>query len=322
MFKRLFSFGFITWLAILALVGCMVWQIVFNDRSESNAINALVENQERQQQALESISEILNAHDKQFQQVAEHSNQIVASVKELDAIVRGDSHTWRLMQVQNFLEMAMVQATLLNDTTAAINLLAAAENGLKSIDNPNLIPVRKALQADIAMLANHPISNISNIILQIDGIVDRVPTLAHKIKLHKEIEATATPETEGKKWEQRAEAAWQEVKSLVRIQRHDQPVTPYFSQDDIWLINENLILMLEQASFAAAHHYSGMYKQEINHAEDWIKKYFDLNDPVVQQVVTGLQNLAQLPIASDSSLHLGTVDAWGKFVASTQAGRQ
>lgn len=324
MIKRLFSFQSITWLAILGLAILMAWQLFYSDKSESKKIKTLIATTDKQQQALEQVSGILTTYDEQFQQIATHSNQIVASVKELDAIVRGDSHTWRLMQIQNFLEMAMVQATLLNDSTSAINLLAAAENSLKTIDNPNLIPVRKALQADIATLANNPTSNVSAIILQLEAMAENVPNLPHKIRLHKDVpnNDTETPPTEEIKWEQRAENAWKELKSLVRIQRHDQPVTPYFSQDDIWLINENLSLMLEQASFAAARHYGTLYQQELKHAQAWLKQYFDLNDPAVQQVEQTLSHLLLLPVASDTNLHLKTVDAWAVFVASSKTGGQ
>jgi uroporphyrin-3 C-methyltransferase len=323
MIKRLFSFGFITWLAILALAGAMIWQFIDKNKSESKNLDTLAQTTDKQQQALEQISEILVVHDKQFQQIAEHSNQVVASIKELDAIVRGDSHTWRLMQVQNFLEMAMVQATLLNDSTSAINLLAAADNSLKTIDNPNLIPVRKALQADIATLASNPTSNISNIILQLEGIAVAIPNLPHKIRLHQESAAdTQTTPSDTNKWEARAQSTWQELKSLVRIQRHDEPITPYFSQNDTSLINENLSLMLEQASFAAARHYSVLYKQEIKHAQDWVKQYYDLNDPKVLEVDKTLSMLAALPVATEANLHLKTVDAWANFVASTPAQRK
>jgi uroporphyrin-III C-methyltransferase len=321
MIKRLFSFGMFTWLAILALAGAMAWQFFYSDSSESKKIATLTEASEKHQQALEQISGILTTNEQQFQQIADHSNQLVASVKELDAVVRGDSHTWRLMQVQNFLEMAMVQATLLNDTGSAINLLAAAENSLKRIDNANLIPVRKAIQNDILMLANHPVSNVSTIILQLDGIVDQVPTLPHKIRAQKESEPQA-PTPAGKDWENRVNTTWQEIKSLVRIQRHDQPVTPYFSKDDIWLINENLSLILEQASFAAAHHYEALYKKQLTHAQEWLKQYYDTNDPAVQKASQTLTDLSKLPVASEINLHLNTVDAWGTFVSSTQAGGQ
>jgi uroporphyrin-3 C-methyltransferase len=323
MIKRLFSFGMITWLAILALAAAMAWQFFYSDSSESKKIATLTEASEKHRQALEQISGILTTYEQQFQQIAEHSNQLVASVKELDAVVRGDSHTWRLMQVQNFLEMAMVQATLLNDTGSAINLLAAAENSLKRIDNPNLIPVRKAIQSDILTLANHPVSNVSTIILQLDGIVDQVPTLPHKIRAQNKPAPEATaPANPSPDWEKRVNTTWQEIKSLVRIQRHDQPVTPYFSKDDIWLINENLSLILEQASFAAVHHYEGLYKKQLAHAQDWIKQYYDLNDPAVQKASKTLDDLAKLPVASDINLHLNTVDAWGTFVNGTQAGEQ
>jgi uroporphyrin-III C-methyltransferase len=323
MIKRFFSFGMITWLAILALAAAMAWQFFYSDSSEAKKIATLTEASDKHQQALEQISNILTGYDQQFQKIAEHSNQLVACVKELDAVVRGDSHTWRLMQVQNFLEMAMVQATLLNDTTSAINLLAAAENSLKRIDNANLIPVRKAIQNDILMLANHPVSNVGTIVLELDGMIDQVPTLPHKIRAQNQTQPEAiapTPPTPD--WEKRVSTTWQEIKSLVRIQRHDQPVTPYFSKDDIWLINENLSLILEQASFAAARHYEPLYKKQLAHAQDWLKQYYDLNDPAVQKVMKTLEDLAKLPVASNINLHLNTVDAWGTFVNTTNTREQ
>jgi uroporphyrin-3 C-methyltransferase len=321
-FKCFFSFGMLTWLAILALTAGLVWQLLYSDRTESKKLRRLTEKAQAQEQALVQIGDILATHDQQFQQIAEHSNQLLAGLKELDAIVRGDNRAWRIMQAQNFIEMAMVQASLLNDTTSAINLLAATDHGLKQIDNPNLLPVRKAIQSDIAMLANHPTSNITNVVLTLNGIAEQVPSLPHKIRLHPETPAQETGETEAEKptWKARFKAAWQEFKSLIRIQHHDQPVIPYFSQDDVWLINENLSLMLQQAGFAAVHHHQALYKQEISQAQDWITHYFDLTDPRVQAAQKTLTDLAKLTIESDQSLHLQTADAWGKFMSSSQVG--
>lgn len=323
MIKRIFSFGFITWLAILLLGAGMIWQLFLSDKIESEKIKTLESTEQQQQQALQQITSVLKTYDEQFKQVADHSNQMVEGIKELDKIVRGDSRAWRLMQIQNFIEMAMVQGSLLNDTTAAINLLAAADNSLKQIDNPNLIPVRKALQEDITMLANHSVANISTIVLQLNTIASQVPTLPHKIRLQKEKPGeTPEPTTPSEKWEQRAFSAWQELKSLIRIQRHNEPITPYFSQDDIWIINENLQLMLQQAAFAATRHYADLYQQELQHTQTWLSLYYDQNDPAVQAVLHALSELAKLSVASDSNLNFKTVDAWSKFVASTQSGGQ
>lgn len=312
----------ITWLAILALSAGMIWQLVYSDRAESKKLRRLTEKAEAQEQALVQIGGILATHDQQFQQIAEHSNQLLAGLKELDGIVRGDSRAWRLLQAQNFIEMAMVQASLLNDTTSAINLLAATDHGLKQIDNANLLPVRKAIQADIAMLANHPTSNITNVVLTLSGIAEQVPSLPHKIRLHQEkpAEESAAAETEKPTWKSRFKDAWQEFKSLIRIQHHDQPVIPYFSQDDVWLINENLTLMLQQAGFAAAHHHQALYKQELTQSQEWLVHYFDLTDARVQAVQKTLADLAKLTIENDQSLHFQTADAWGKFMSSTQVG--
>lgn len=319
MIKRIFSFGFITWIAILALGAAVGWQFFFSEKQEAKKIHILETTIEDQQSALKQISSILNTYDQQFKQVADHSNTLVASVKELDAVVQGDSNAWRIIQIQNYLEMAILQASLLNDTRAAINLLTAAQNSMRKIDNPNLIPVRKALQEDLATLATHPTSNVSNIILQLDGISSQVPNLTHKIRLQKEdTPDTPQPNSTAEKWELRAKTAWQEFKSLVRIKRHDQPVTPYFSSDEVWLVNENLQLMLQQAAFAAAHHYTELYQQQLKHAQAWFSLYFDLNDPAVQQAVHTLSELSKLSISTDQNIHLKTVDAWSQFVSSKQ----
>lgn len=312
MIRKIFSFGFITWSAILALAGAQAYQFLYQDKSESSQVNHLVEANAKQQEALQQITQILNTHDSQFKQIAEHSNQLVASLKELDGYVHSDSNAWRLMQVQNFLGLAMTEATMLNDLPAAINLLVAADSILKSIQNPNVLPVRKAIQEDLAALSKNPASYSSDILLALDKIVELIPNFPHKIQFTQNVTETSNTT--------RAQSAWQEIKSLIRIRHHDQPITPYFSQDDIALINENLSLILNQAGFAAARHYSELYKNQIKQAQSWIKQYYDVNDPAVAHALATLAQLENVPVTSNSSLHLKTVDAWSAFVTTTRAG--
>jgi len=309
----------LTWVAIAALAAGMIWQHAFFKKTESNDFNTLSNNIANQQQALQQLTEVMTTHDEQFQQIQEHSNQVVASLKSLDKAVVGEQNIWKLMQVQNYLEVAVVEASLLHDSRKAIKLLLAAEQTLKQVDNPNALSVRKSIQEDIQMLQKQSVANIDNIILGLNIITEEVPNLPHKIRLKQDSTADEAPSTTKKTWKQRFENAWLELKSLIRIQKHDEPIKPYFSNNEVELINENLQLMLQQASFAAIRGNQVLFKTHIEVANKWLQSYFDLSDADVKKVQATLTELASTTVATPDNLQLKTIGAWSAFINNTSA---
>lgn len=315
MFKKNIVLWIVTWAAIVVLAGLLFWQNVKTQKTESADLKQLNEQVQAQQSDMQQLAQVLQGYNEQFQQIADHSNQMLVGLKELDKAVMGDKQIWKLMQVQNYLETAILQASLLHDNVSATALLQAAELTLQKLDNPNLVNVRKSLQEDIQMLQKQPGANIENVVLGLNLIVQEVPSLPHKIRLKKETPEEKPAETpKAKTWKQRFENAWNEIKSLIRIQKHDEPVKPYFSNDEVELINENLQLMLEQASFAAVRRNQTLFAQHINMARKWLNQYYDQSNTDVEQVMETLDQLSKLSIKAENNIQLKTIDAWSAFV--------
>lgn len=307
MFKRLFSSKVLSWLAIATLASAMTW-LYLGIYQQAKTVKI-------QEEALAHISGTLLNYQERFEQIADHSNQMVASIKALDETLRSDSQAWRLMQAQNYIESAMIQANLLKDPKAAISFLAAAQINLKEINDSRLTPLLQAIERDILMLNKQSSLEVTNIILTLADVMDQVPQLPHKIRIKTDFKTEAPPTD-------KSNTAWQELKSLVRIQRHDRPVTPYFAKEDIELINENLSLMLGQAGFAAAKGQNVLYKKELMQAQNWIKEYYDLNDPAVERNLKTLKSLAEFSVEMTTPLQLETVTVWGNFVHSKKTTEQ
>lgn len=309
------------WLVTLILaigMGVMAWQLkeMIAGNNRSGVTLAL----EAQEKKINLLNQAIEQHDKQFQQIAEHSNQLTAGLKSLDQFIREGNVQWRYVQTHFYLERIAQAAYVMKDPVETRAWLEAALENVTHLNQPNLFPMRDALQQDIQEVSQQGEHATEQAMLSLSALIEKIPTLTHKQVPQK---MTPNPQanpaaTEKDDWRTAMKAGWNDLKSLVRIRTTDGELIPYLSREEATLVNENVVLMLNQASFSAMRSQEALYQQQINQATLWINRYYDTSTMNVQDALATLYQLGKVNVTFTPPAHFKSFDAWAHFINQSE----
>ena len=100
-------------------------------------------------------------------------------------------------------------------------------------------------------------------------------------------------------WKELPAAIWRDLKTLIVIRDHEQPVGPLLSPQQRFFLVENLRLQLEQARLAMLTGQADVYQERIQTAMDWIKRHFDKDAIITKSTLETLQQLSHAAIAPE-----------------------
>ena len=314
--KKQWGIGLL-WILTLCLcvsVAYMAWEIkkIVSGNNRADLMLAL----ETQAKQITTVNQAMQRYDEQFQVIADHSNKMTAGLKSLDQSVREGNPAWRYAQVQFYLERAAQETYVMKDPIAARAWLQAALQNIINLNQPNLLPIQESIQQDIQDLSQHGAGAISQAMVSLSVLSDSINTLPHKQapeKMPTDSQAVA-PVTEKDDWRTAMQASWNDLKSLVRVRTADDEIVPYFSPDENAVIDQNVSLMLSQASFSAMRSEGKLYQQEVGQAIQWISRYYDTTTPPVQEALTTLDHLSKVNVEFTPPAKLKSFDAWSQFI--------
>ncbi|MDR0529212.1 MAG: uroporphyrinogen-III C-methyltransferase [Zoogloeaceae bacterium] len=223
-----------------------------------------------------------------------------------------------LAEVEQNLRFAAQQLQLAGNIEAALLALETADQRLERQD-ARFLTLRRALAGDLEKLRAAPFVDVAGISLRLEQIlsgVDRLPfTLdalsdpdlrKHRISAADEkaqqSERADESNDAGQGWTAYLGAitqkAWEEIKSLVRIERLDQPEPLLLSHERRLALRENLKLRLLNARLALFMRDAWTFKQEITGARALLQQYFSMESGSVRAADQSLRQLADIEVAA------------------------
>jgi uroporphyrin-3 C-methyltransferase len=260
--------------------------------------------QEQRLAAIESISnaQLIKIEALSQEQARKNSDQIdfLATIKKEQGSLqkqinqRLDSHTerlralagtsrndWLLAEARYLLRLASQRLLVENSTVGAQALLHSADSILLSIDDPELMPVRSAIAAEMIALKLAKAIDRPGIYLQLSALKDEVQTLPlipHRPKSKSISAEILLRDNEPKQWYSPMVSSINTVivklKGFVQIRQHDQAPDLLISEQQQLQIINNLMLMLEQAQYSLLHEEELIYQASLQKAKKWWRSYY------------------------------------------------
>jgi uroporphyrin-3 C-methyltransferase len=202
---------------------------------------------------------------------------------------------WVLAEVEQTLAIAAQQLQLAGNVSAALVALETADARLARSDRPQFLGLRRVLARDIDRLRNAPSVDIAGMTLRLDqliAVVDQLPLLADGRPKAAE-PAPAGEEPTG--WQRAWLGVWEELKSLVRVQRLDAADPALLAPESRLFLRENLKLRLLHARLALLRRDESAFRGDVKAAQTWLGRWFD---PKQKQVATVAQTLTALSAAA------------------------
>jgi uroporphyrin-3 C-methyltransferase len=259
--------------------------------------------------------------------IAESRSQ-QATLENLYQDLARNRDEWALAEIEQSVTLAAQQLQLAGNVQGAVLALQTADARLAGNNRPQFISLRKVLNRDLDRLRALPQLDMPGMNLRIENVIAAVDTLPLAID--------ARPRAEGKQaaavevapttysaasldfWQRLGKDFWDEIRSLVRIQRFDRDEPALLAPGQAFFLRENLKLRLLNARLALLARDQWTFRNELKHAQTWIDRYFDGRDKSLQTAQGALKQLA----ATEINIELPTLNESLSAIKSFKLGKE
>jgi len=300
-------------------LGWTEWQQRLADAEEFNARLVSLDTSYR---ALEQQSQLA---EKRSSQRSDQMLQVLTNIQlrlnnqgkrlvELGSTTRSD---WLLAEASYLARLANQRLQTERSTKSPLALLQNVDVILKQLDDPELLPVRRAVAADITALQLAGEVDSAGLYLELSALAEAVVKLSvlkPMTETMPEPKQTENAIDEQPKLRSMVTGFITSVSQLIRVSQRSQPIEPLLQVHEEAIVRQNLRLMLEQAQSAVMREEQAIYSQSLEKAQRWLAQYFQLNPSatVIQQRLANLSDIEvvqQLPNISDSLQAIETLIA-------------
>ena len=314
-------------LALLLALAYGSWLLWQQQQSQTNRLEQIEqglteqgEDLQRQQQSLSQTQESLarelerkleerqRASDQRLQQLEQNLSGLN---RRLNRIAGGEREDWKLAEVEYLLRLANQRLVLENDARNALALAETANRILRQLDNPDLIPIRRALSTDIQALKLTERPDREGIYLELLALDQQLS----KLRLAQNpgarlAQLDAQESGDSAEAQPKEPGVWGSIKSsftqmlqrldgYIRVRHHNQPpeALPLDARDRLYL-DRRLQLQLEQARSALMREQPDIYRASLERAATWLERHYALS-PQSLELAQRLEALAQVEIAPE-----------------------
>lgn len=201
---------------------------------------------------------------------------------------------WMLAESEYLVRMAGRKLWLEHDLVSAITLLGNADERIAALNDPSLMPIRKALAEDIAKLKGMPRIDREGLTLKLAALSDQIEQLP--LSTVSMPEAKAEPDqavsTNPDEWESNLKKNWVKfTENFITIRRRDGAVEALLSPQQEIFLRENLKTKLLQAQLSVYREQQALYEDSLDKAQRWLTQYFDTDNSATRYMQSEIDKL-------------------------------
>jgi len=268
-------------------------------------LNELQQAQRQQQQqyqtALQQQGQALTAAQ---QQGADQARQLGELREKVATISGSDANTWLLAQADFLIKLAGRKLWSDQDIVTAGALLKSADASLADMNDPSLMPVRRAITEDIAGLSSVSQIDFDGIILKVNQLSNQVDNL--RLADNNRDEAPMDSDGDSKlsgsvrEWRQNLSKSWHNfMNDFITIRRRDTGAEPLLAPNQDIYLRENIRSRLLIAAQAVPRHQNEVYQQSLETVSTWVRAYFDTEDASTRAFLSEVDALSQQSVSLD-----------------------
>ena len=245
-----------------------------------------------------------------------------------------------LADVEAALRVAQQQSAITGSAEPLVAVLRQADERLARYNQPRLERVRRAVARDLDRVRAVSVADVPSLSIKLDEavrLVDDLPLIVNpERKAAASAAARSTPAAARREaeaasaatlpawlgwvdqaWQRSASEVWDEVRSLVRVTRVDQPEAMLIAPEQAYFLRENLKLRLLNARLALLSRQFDQAQNDLNQAQAALEKYFDRSS----RRVSGALDLLRQVAGQTRQVNLPRPDETLAALAAASAGR-
>lgn len=221
-----------------------------------------------------------------------------------------DAGHWVVAEVEYLLQIAHQRLRLARDVAGADFALAAADERLRQLADPDLLPVRELIADERNALRAVPEVDIDGLALALRSLARRVDQLpAGGNRYRPGMDGARSGEAGGRdtsNWQAIVQGLWNEIKGLVQVRRDERVLEPLPSFGQEYFLYLNLRIQLDAARLALLRGSQGLYTESLQSAREWLEGHFNRDHNATRAMLNeidrlqGVQIVPELPDLSGS----------------------
>lgn len=264
-------------------------------------------------------TESLNAITSQFDSVQgklQSQDKRIAEIFEQTQRMSGSkSSHWQISESAFLLRMAGRKLWFEKDAATAIQLLKLADQQLANITDSRLYPIRQKLSQDIAQLQALNYAAPTQTAIQLQALYQQVSKLQfiQPGKLQAQDAQILDAKTEGA-WARTAR--WLKD-NIFDVTRHDKPVAPFISEQQQWLVTEQVKYQLLIAQNALLRNQKAVYANALKEVQTALETFFVTDNAQGKTAVAQLATLQNHEFESAYPEQLSSEIALNAYIKQT-----
>ncbi|MBU6421703.1 MAG: uroporphyrinogen-III C-methyltransferase [Gammaproteobacteria bacterium] len=225
-----------------------------------------------------------------------------AAVTDLRRRSERGRDAWIKAEAAALLMAANDQVQLNADPALALKALASADERLRLLSDPGLIPVRQQIAKEEAELRSVPQADITGMAATLTSLSESAGKFPLKrVAPENYMPGDAAPAaTSGNMkptlWQRFKAGLERLARDIFTVQRRNQPIEPLLTPQQDYFLRQNLELRLAAARAALLQRDSAAFQSSVQLARSWLETYFNPRDGGVKSAIAQLAQMQQQQI--------------------------
>ncbi|MGF1903880.1 uroporphyrinogen-III C-methyltransferase [Aliivibrio salmonicida] len=230
----------------------------------------------------------------------QQQDKSIASLQLAIADVKGRRpNDWLLAEADYLVKMAGRKLWLEHDVVSATRLMENADQRISALNDPSLMPLRRAMASDISTLKAIPLIDRDGLVLKLNSLEQQINTLPLASAILPEAGVVEQKEvsTNINDWQSNLMQSLDDFAGhFITYRVREGNVIPLLSPEQHFYLKENIKGKLLLASKALYREQSEVYVTSLESAKLWSSQYFQQDDPAVKSFMAQLDSLTKFKV--------------------------
>lgn len=281
------------------------WQVMQQqqrqlEQQQQQSSNVMLQKHDALQQFMQQqLTDVVKDWQEKQQAQAERQQTDLAALRQVVEQQSGNVKGWQLLEADYFLRLAEQKLFLEQNVGSTLQLLELAEKRLKLLQEPSLVVIREAINADKRMLAELNTPDMHQLHLTLSNLRQQsllLPLRQSERAITTEDEQDVTEDAAD--WRQNLAHYWHSFwQGLVKVRASLPEDGVSLTAEQQISVRNTLMQQLLLAELAAMQHNQAVYAAAIQQSADSLQRYFAATEPLVQQMADDLVLLSALQVS-------------------------
>ncbi|ELI0611578.1 uroporphyrinogen-III C-methyltransferase [Vibrio vulnificus] len=216
---------------------------------------------------------------------------------------------WLLAEADYLVKLAGRKLFLEHDVVSATSLMESADQRIAALNDPSLVPLRKAMAKDITDLKTIPLIDRDGLVLRLTALqqqVDQLPLANAILPEAKTVEKQQVSD-DINNWQNNLMASLKAFsENFITFRTRDGNVIPLLSPEQHFYLKENIKAKIETAIKAVYQEQGEVYTTSLTTAEAWSQAFFNQDNNTVKEFTQLLKQLSEQKIQVQYPVKLQT----------------